>query len=76
MRELMNARVAGTLPTDGVVALKSLLAESGVAESSMPSDLAGLAGQCAAAAEESQIRRIPVYQSDGVTAIGEFEVGR
>ena len=75
VRDLMNARVTGTLPTNGVTALRSLLAESGVANSDIPNDAAGLAAQCAAAAAESQVRRVPVYQNDGVTIVGEFEVG-
>jgi len=73
--DVISARNSGALQTDGTAALASILKESGVESSAVPASLTELAGRCAAAAAEALSRKMPVYESDGVTVVGEFRSG-
>lgn len=73
IEEIMASEVRGDLSTEGVAALASLLKEVGVTH--IPTDLSRLAQVCATSARDARVQMIPVYKSDGVTVIGEFEIG-
>ncbi|MFF3066196.1 hypothetical protein ACFVQ3_16775 [Oerskovia sp. NPDC057915] len=77
---LMDVRTAlagGTLATAGADLLDSLLTAGNGGEVSRPTglDVPPLLTEVVTAADRATVRVVPVYESDGVTLVGEFEIG-